>query len=299
MGTVIKASAVSRIPGDEKQSSVELAALAAEACIARAGVSREDIELLINVGQFKDDNIQEPAMAALIQKKLRMNLDPLASAMRKKTFSFDLMNSSFGFLSASLVIDSLLKTGKINLGMIVAGDVHPSQKHDAAFPYSHFGSSVVLEPGRVPGSGFQAFLIEGSNERYNGYESFLDLPNYGTRGRTSVDIRFAEDYVRRATSFTIENLDRFFREKGINRSAVDHVIITQQDKNFARQIAAAVGLKAGSVIDTYDDYRNAYTSGLIIGFHEGLGRGAIKARDSVVFVGCGAGLNFGAAHYVV
>jgi 3-oxoacyl-[acyl-carrier-protein] synthase-3 len=299
MGTVIKASAVSQIARGEKQSSVELAALAADACLARAGVGREDVELLINVGQFKDDNIQEPAMAALIQKKLRMNLDPLASAMRKKTFSFDLMNSSFGFLSATLVIDSLLKTEKINLGMIVAGDVHPSQHHDEGFPYSHFGSSVLLAASDVPGKGFRAFLIEGSNDSYNGYESFLDLPSYGTKGRTSVDIRFAADYEQKAAAFTIENLERFFSEKGISRSTVDHVIITQQGKNFSQRIAAAVGLKEGAVIDTYDHYGNAYTSGLIIGYHSGLSRGVIRNDDSVVFVGCGAGLNFGAAHYVV
>ena len=97
MGAVIAATAISTDP--EVKSSVDHAVLAAEECLAKAGVSRKEIDILISVGIYRDENIGEPAMAPLIQKRLGMN--PIYDAgMSHKTFSFDLLNGSSGFLNA-------------------------------------------------------------------------------------------------------------------------------------------------------------------------------------------------------
>ena len=74
----------------EEFSSVNLAVRAGESCIAGFSQDRGEIDLLINIGVYRDRNIIEPAMSSLIQRELRLNNDPLATDMEKTTFSFDL-----------------------------------------------------------------------------------------------------------------------------------------------------------------------------------------------------------------
>ena len=82
MGIIIKATSI--IEDVENQGSVELTVKAAKQCIASAGISMEDIGILINLGIYKEDNVGEPAMAALIQKQLRLNADPVKQSPAEK-----------------------------------------------------------------------------------------------------------------------------------------------------------------------------------------------------------------------
>ena len=58
---------------------------AAKQAIEQAKVSIEDIGLFINCGLYRDDNICEPAIAALIQKELGLCLDFLKAQTTKTT----------------------------------------------------------------------------------------------------------------------------------------------------------------------------------------------------------------------
>ena len=71
MGVIIKETAISN--NGYITSSIEHAVVASEACIKRAGIDRNDIDLIINIGLYREENISEPAMAPLIQKRLGIN----------------------------------------------------------------------------------------------------------------------------------------------------------------------------------------------------------------------------------
>ena len=68
MGAIIQATGIST--DKTIKSSIEHASLAGNRCIEQSGVSRLDIGLVINVGIYRDQNMFEPGMAALIQKEL-------------------------------------------------------------------------------------------------------------------------------------------------------------------------------------------------------------------------------------
>lgn len=87
MGVVIKATALSEKEG--VLSSIENSSLAASAAIQNAGLQPEQIDTLINTGVYRDSNMLEPAMAALIQKKKRASASntELASCPRTRSTS--------------------------------------------------------------------------------------------------------------------------------------------------------------------------------------------------------------------
>ena len=126
MNTIIKAAAISK--HNEAGGSVNHAVRAAENCIKKAGIDIQDIDLLINTGIYKEENIAEPAMSALIQKKLGLSLDPGTDKTDKSTLSFDLFNGACGFLYAAQVADSFIRNHERKLVLIVSSEVHPSKK---------------------------------------------------------------------------------------------------------------------------------------------------------------------------
>ncbi|MBC7304849.1 MAG: hypothetical protein H5T78_28365, partial [Nocardia sp.] len=60
---------------DRALGSIDLAVGAARACLAGAGLGATDIDVLINIGIYRDGNVVEPSNAALIQRELGMHLD--------------------------------------------------------------------------------------------------------------------------------------------------------------------------------------------------------------------------------
>ncbi len=70
MGTVIDRLDVTRGGWRTRHSALHLAVSAAQTCLERAGRNADDLDLLVNVGLYRDRNLGEPALAALIQEDI-------------------------------------------------------------------------------------------------------------------------------------------------------------------------------------------------------------------------------------
>lgn len=51
-------------------SAVDSAASAGMQCLGGAGIAPGDVNVLINVGVYRENNVMEPSIAALIQQKM-------------------------------------------------------------------------------------------------------------------------------------------------------------------------------------------------------------------------------------
>ena len=98
MGTVIEASAIARPDGDPSIGAIGLADAAARACLERARRAPDDVQLLINAGVYLDHDIQEPAIASMIQEDIGANPAPTPGG-GQGTFSFDVRNGACGLLT--------------------------------------------------------------------------------------------------------------------------------------------------------------------------------------------------------
>ena len=93
-----------------RKSALRLADAAAHGCLTDAAVLPADVDLLLNVGLYRDRNLGEPALAALIQEDVQINPeDP--SPGGHGSFSFDVANGACGVLSAMQVADRFLRCG--------------------------------------------------------------------------------------------------------------------------------------------------------------------------------------------
>ncbi|BCI87233.1 hypothetical protein NIIDMKKI_24390 [Mycobacterium kansasii] len=97
---------------------------------------------MVNAGIYRDRNLGEPALAALIQDDIGANPeDPHAGG--HGTFSFDIANGACGVLTALQIVDGFLRTRSINRALIVASDADPGHGMSEHFPFSAAGAALL------------------------------------------------------------------------------------------------------------------------------------------------------------
>src|ERR1700682_1760327 len=134
MGTVIERLDVTRGGWRTRHSALRLAVAAAKTCLERAGRDADAVDLLINAGIYRDRNLAEPALAALIQEDVGANPeDPHADA--HGTFSFDISNGTCGVLTGLQIVDGFLRSHVISCALITASDADPGRGMSEHLPF--------------------------------------------------------------------------------------------------------------------------------------------------------------------
>lgn len=142
MGTVVDQIAIVKGGWRQRHSALRLAVLAAKNCLRTGGRTPRDIDLLVNAGVYRDRNLGEPALAAIIQHDIGANPeDPHLGA--HGTFSFDVANGSCGVLTALQIVDGFLRARAIECALIVASDADPGHGMSEDFPFSPFGAALL------------------------------------------------------------------------------------------------------------------------------------------------------------
>lgn len=298
MATIIKASYASP---SGPQSSIGMAVFAAKNCLTQAGLPMQNIDLLINIGVFRDNNIIEPAMAPLIQKELGMNPDPVRNGcLKRSTFSFDINDGECGFLTAVHVADAFFKSGSAKYALVVAGDIHPSKTDHSDFPFQSVACAILLAHTEDVNSGFSGFHFKTSANGSFGFSANVDLMANGLKSRECMTFTIEDQYHDHLAGFTSEMMREVFQSGRINPSDIDYVLTSQQAKGFGRAVAHAAGLNGRSqVVDLYDQYGDTHTSSLILSYHHLVCDGLTKKNDRILFMSAGSGLSAACSLYVV
>jgi 3-oxoacyl-[acyl-carrier-protein] synthase-3 len=216
-------------------SSIKRSSLAVQECIAKADV--ETIDLLINTGIYRDDNVVEPAAAALIQKHSGIGLEYRRHA--SPTLSFDLMNGPCAFLDAVELAAAIFGTTECRSCVVVSGDGHPSRspRRDPSFPY--LGSSAAtLLMNSSDGSGFSSVYRAGSPP--DSPLGYVDLATMGLNGRALMTVREPEAVTReQGQRLAIDVAELCLESEDIDPA--DCVLVASEPRSgFAKTVAAAV-----------------------------------------------------------
>jgi 3-oxoacyl-[acyl-carrier-protein] synthase III len=297
MGTIIKASYASQ---DGPQSSIGMAAFAAQNCLKQAGMQMQDIDLLINIGVFRDDNIIDPAMAHLIQKKIGMNLDPVKNDhIQRSTLSFDINDGECGFLTAVSVADAFFKSGASKYALIVSGDIHPSKTNHPDFPFQSVATAVLLARSEDDKQGFISFHFKTSSNDSYGFSANVDLMANGVKSRECMEFIIEDKYHDKLSGFTSELMSEVFQSGAINPADIDYIVTSQQTKGFGDIIARSLSLNGRSqVVDLYDRYGDSHTSSLALCYHHLVRGGLVKKNDHILFIAAGSGLSAACSLYI-
>lgn len=287
MGTVIEQLNITGGGWRTRHSALRLAVSAARQCLRRAGRDADEVDLLVNAGIYRDRNLGEPALAALIQDDIGANgQDPHTGG--HGTFSFDIANGTCGVLTALQVVDGFLRSHTIDCALIVASDADPGHGVSEHFPFSPAGAALLCG-WSGDGDGLGPF-------------HWVNCPDDGENFRATVGLGDARNVLRFDSSVTTEQ--RFaalgaeaaracLARSSIELDDIDAVVAAPALRGYRAALAEQLGIPLERITIAADE--KMHTASLAAALHRAAGR--LPAGARVLLIAAGAGITAGAALY--
>jgi 3-oxoacyl-[acyl-carrier-protein] synthase-3 len=305
MGTHIEAVWAQGGNGRRRPTARGLADAAARTCCALAGCAPGEVDMLINVGMYREDSLGEPALAALIQQDIGASPGRRAAgqAGQAGTFSFDLLNGACGALTAIQIESGLLASGVIRLGAVVSSDVQPDVKDPGAAFLRPAGGALLLR-WRDGDAGFTDFGTETFPEYQDLFTSGLvwrrrrgiPLPRHGAGGNDMV-VTVQPGYHARLADCAEEAARRFLRRLGLGVADIDLLVPAPADPDFADRLRVHLGIAGDRVAYTPEDLAGAYTTGPIAALQAAVKSGRLAEARTILLLAAGPGATVALALY--
>jgi 3-oxoacyl-[acyl-carrier-protein] synthase-3 len=297
MGTIIEASATATAhhrpfaPG-----ALKVVDDAARLCLERADRTAEELDLLINAGVYHDKLLSEPALASLIQEDIGANPD-LHTGAGHGTFSFDISNGACGLLTGIHLVDGMLASGTIELGMVVASDTDPEPGVSEGFGFPAVGGAVLLSTDDSR-AGFTAFQFATFPEYADLFQSYVDWHEDARRGlahhgRNILTVEIAESYLPRALECAESTTRELAAAQGLDFGEVDLFIATASVAGFADGLAMRLGVSAERVALPPEGVAPAHTAAPALALESA----GLAAAKTALLASAGAGITVAVALY--
>ena len=287
MGTVIDGLHVTRGTWRSRRSALQLAVAAAKGCLARAEATPSDLDLLINAGIYRDRNLGEPALAAIIQEDIGANPeDPHCDA--HGTFSFDIANGACGVLTALQIADGFLRSHTISRALVVASDADPGRSASERFPFSPVGAALLCKwSDRDDGLGtvhWVNFPDDGDN-----FRATIDFD----KSRNVLHFRESAAIATALAAAGAQAARRCLDNAGLDIADVPVLIAAPPNHHYRAELAPRLGVPVDRIAVASDE--RMHTASLVAAL-EG-GTGSLPAGTPVLLVAAGSGIVAGAALY--
>lgn len=287
MGTVIDRLVVTRAGWRGRHSALHLAVAAAKSCLQAAQRDPDDVDLLVNTGIYRDKNLGEPALAALIQEDIGANPeDPHDDA--HGTFSFDIANGTCGILNGLQIVDGFLRSQTIQCALITASDADPGRGMSEDFPFSPVGAALLCH---WTDDDYGLGRVSWVNELDAG-ENFC--ATVGSDDARNV-LRFHESQVfdeRLATAAARATRNRLSSE-GLALSDIGRIIAAPARPGYRAELARQLDIAAERIIIGEDE--STHTASLAAALERAADHVPMHTR--IMLVAAGAGITAGAALY--
>ena len=287
MGTVIDRLDVTEGTWRTRHSALHLAVASARTCLQRAGRDPDDVDLLINAGIYRDRNLAEPALAALIQEDVGANPeDPHREG--HGTFSFDVANGACGVLTALQIVDGFLRSRIIECALVVASDADPGRGRSEHFPFSPAGA---------------ALLCDWSDDDCGlGRVHWVNVPDDGENFRATVGLKDSRNVLRFGGSAAMDEqfagagaevARRCLREASLELTDIDVIVAAPARAGHRAALAARLGVPVERIAVAAD--QRMHTAALVAALREVVDQLAPGGR--ALLIAAGAGITAGAALY--
>lgn len=279
-----------RITTDGEASSA-LATCAAESALEMAGISPEELGLII-VGTVTPDMFF-PSVGCLVQERLGA----------KKAAAFDVSAGCTGFIYALSVADSFIRSGTYQKVLVIGTEnlskITDYQDRDTCILLGDGSGAVVLV--REEG---ERGIISTHLHSDGSYANLLYQPGGGTAippTYESIDKRL--HYLKmdgnKLFKIAVQSLEDTVLEtlecNNIKNSEIDLLIPHQANLRIIQAMAKRLNLPEGKVFVNIHKYGNTSSASVPIALDEANREGRIKEGNLLLFSAFGAGLTWGAA----
>lgn len=276
---------------DEGVATSDLAKEAALEAIARAGLTPDDIDVII-VGTVTPDMFF-PSTACLVQHKIGA----------RRAWGFDLSAACSAFTYALTVGGQLVSAGAATNVLVIGADVMSS-----IIDYTDRATCVIFGDGAGavvvgPSDDTNLGLLDFEHEVDGGGGAALCMPAGGSRkpaSRETVDARL--HYVKQdgqavfkfAVRKTGDVCERLLQRNKVAASDLDLFVSHQANRRIIMSAAERLGLPDDKVLINIDRFGNTTAATIPLALADAVEQKRLKRGDLVLLASVGAGFTVGA-----
>jgi len=265
---------VQRHIADEKETTTEMAAIAATAALRSAGIRASDLDLIV-VATITPDLVF-PSTGALLQHRLGA---PTVGAM-------DISAACSGFLYGLALVDGMISSGKSKAALVVGSERMSRllnwNERTTCVLFGDGAGAAVLIGGSAPGVRSVHLHADGSTPDVLRTPS-KDSPYLHMEGATV--FRFA---VRGLVEGGVECLS----SNTMSADSVTWLIPHQANLRIIETSARKLGIPRDRLIITVDQHANTSAASIPLALDFGVRRGMIKAGDEILLLSVGGGFTW-------
>jgi len=273
-----------------EQATSDLASEAGLKAIDNAGLSPNDIELII-VATATPDRLA-PSTAAIVQDKIKAY----------KAVAFDLAAVCSGFLFSISAASQFIATGIYNNALVIGADTFSKitdwSSRNCVFFGDGAGAAVLTHT--ETDSGFLAFrLYTDGRGKWN-----FTIPGGGSEFPLSyenVDAGYryfqmnGKAVYETAITVLPKAINQVLKDTGLNINDIDYMIPHQPSIKILKDTAKIIGLPFEKVMTNMDRYANTSGGTIPILLDEVNRAGKLKSGTIILFAAVGSGWTYGAS----
>lgn len=281
----------SRHIAEENETTSDLAAAAARNAIKDAGLTKDDIDLIIVATATPDR--KAPSTAAIVQDKLQAY----------NSVAFDISAVCSGFLYAMSVATQFIAAGVYDNILVIGADTFSKitdwTRRDCIF-FGDGAGAAVLSHGNV-NEGFMAFrLYTDSSQRKFGFT----IPGGGSEiPLTKENLDKGLQYFQMDGKAVYESaivvlpkaINQVLNDSGLSIDDIDIMIPHQPSIRILKKTAEIIGLPFEKVMTNMETHANTSGGTIPILLDEIHKKGKLKKGTTILFAAVGSGWTFGAA----
>ena len=267
---------------DDGVMASDLAVAAAQAALQAAGLSAEQIDLIVVATSTPD--MVFPSTAAIVQHKLGISGCPV----------FDVQAVCTGFVYALTVADALLANGTASRALVIGTEIFSRlldfDDRGTCVLFGDGAGAVVLEASAQPGILATDLNADGR------YADILCVPGHVAGGAILGDPLLKMDgraVFKLAVSVLGQTARAVLDKAGLQPSDIDWLVPHQANIRIMQSTAKKLHLPMDKVLVTVGEHGNTSAASIPLALDLGVRTGKIKPGQLVLLEGVGGGFTWG------
>ncbi len=269
----------------EGETTCDLAEQASRQAIEMAGISLDEIDLIV-VATTTPDKVF-PSTACLLQQRLDIHGCP----------AFDVQAVCTGFIYALSVADNFVRAGSAKTALVVGAETMSRiidwTDRGTAILFGDGAGAVVLKSSEEPGILSTHIHADGK------YEELLHVPAGGVSSGVAGEIPYMEMKGNEVFKMAVNTLGRIVDEtleaNQMGKQEIDWLVPHQANVRIIAATAKKLRMSMDNVILTVQDHGNTSAASVPLALNEGVRSGKIQKGQTILMEAFGGGFTWGSA----
>ncbi len=272
----------------EGQTTSDLGIKAAEAALANAGLTADDIDAIIVATSTSD--LTFPSTATMVQHGLGM----------RHGFAFDVQAVCAGFIYAVSTANAYIISGQANRVLVIGAETFSRimdwSDRTTSVLFGDGAGALILEAQDGAGTSDDRGILAIDLHSDGQYRDILYVDGGVSKTQSTGVLKMeGKEVFRHAVEKLATTAHTALEQAGLGPDDVTWIVPHQANLRIIRRTAQKMGVDMDRVIVTVQDHGNTSAASIPLAMSVGVAQGKIKPGDLLVVEAIGGGLAWGSA----